>query len=217
MNILVCSPTEFELGPFIKFCKSTYEQTSFSKFKINPADEIEIIITGVSSTICTHSLTKYFTLNPIDLAIQIGVAGTFDKSVPLGSVFEVKNDCFADWGAETNEKDVFVDLFDLQLANKNQYPFTEKMLESEKQTFEKVQWVNAITVNMLSTNSYRNSFLIESMEGAAFAYTCKMSLVDFTQLRGISNHVGDRNKESWELKLAIKNVNEILISWIKSK
>ena len=224
MNVLICAPTEFELNPFIEHCKIKYKQISFSKFKINSIDEIEILITGVGSVMTTHSLVKYFTLNTTNLAIQAGVAGAFDKNVSLGDVFEVKRDCFADWGAETEKEDQYLDLFDLNLAKKNQYPFTNKMIINQKLVFENLKSINGITVNTISSQINRNNFYrekynaeIETMEGAAFAYSCMMSLVDFGQIRGISNYVGDRDKNNWDLQKAIQNTNQALINWLLEK
>ena len=224
MNILVCAPTELELAPFIEHCKLNFEQLSFSKFKITSTDEVEILITGVGSVMTTHSLAKYFTLNTTKLAIQIGVAGTFEQDAPLGNVYEVKSDCFADWGAESVEENKYLDLFDLNLAKENQYPFADKKLINENPIFENVESVNAITVNTISTNTQRNIFFkekyeaqIETMEGAAFAYSCMMGLVDFGHLRGISNYVGDRDKKNWKLRSTIQNVNQVLIQWIQMR
>ena len=52
---------------------------------------------------------------------------------------------------------------------------------------------------------------LESMEGAAFHYTCIRSGKKFAQLRTVSNYVGDRNKENWNIDLAITNLNIELI------
>ena len=52
---------------------------------------------------------------------------------------------------------------------------------------------------------------LESMEGAAFFYACKTAKVPCVQIRSISNYVERRNKTSWNIPLAIHNLNiEIL-------
>ncbi|MNH40683.1 Futalosine hydrolase [compost metagenome] len=48
---------------------------------------------------------------------------------------------------------------------------------------------------------------VESMEGAAFFYVCLSEGVKCVQLRSISNYVERRNRESWNIPLAIKNLN----------
>ncbi len=57
---------------------------------------------------------------------------------------------------------------------------------------------------------------VESMEGAAFAYVCDQIKLDYIQLRSISNRVEERNKNNWNIPLAIKNLNQTLIEIIES-
>jgi futalosine hydrolase len=48
------------------------------------------------------------------------------------------------------------------------------------------------------------------MEGAAFHYACLQMNTSFLQLRGISNVVGERDKNKWKMKEAIGNLNNEL-------
>jgi futalosine hydrolase len=79
----------------------------------------------------------------------------------------------------------------------------------------------AISVNEISTNPKRikqlqlnSPLLVESMEGAAFHYTCLLEKIPFVQLRAISNLVGERDKKKWKLADSISALNESLISLI---
>ena len=47
---------------------------------------------------------------------------------------------------------------------------------------------------------------IESMEGAAFFYACLLEGITCSQIRTISNKVEQRNKENWDIPLAVKNL-----------
>jgi futalosine hydrolase len=51
---------------------------------------------------------------------------------------------------------------------------------------------------------------LETMEGAAFFYVCLMENVSFLQIRSVSNYVEPRNKENWDIPLAINNLNDVL-------
>jgi len=51
---------------------------------------------------------------------------------------------------------------------------------------------------------------VESMEGAAFFYACLMAEVPFLEIRSISNFVEPRNRDAWDLPLAIGNLNQVL-------
>jgi len=51
---------------------------------------------------------------------------------------------------------------------------------------------------------------VESMEGAAFLFSCLTSKVPCFQVRSISNYVEERDKTRWNLELAFKNLNKAL-------
>ena len=53
--------------------------------------------------------------------------------------------------------------------------------------------------------------LCENMEGAAIAHICTMYGIQLTEVRGISNIVGVRDKSTWNLKEASENCQRILI------
>ena len=55
---------------------------------------------------------------------------------------------------------------------------------------------------------------IESMEGAAFFYACKIARIPCLQIRSISNYVERRNKASWDILLAIKTLNNEILNLI---
>ena len=74
----------------------------------------------------------------------------------------------------------------------------------------------AITVNTVHGNNQsimavlsRFHPQVESMEGAAFMYTCMIHQVPFAQVRAVSNYVEKRNRKSWKVNEAIRNVAEV--------
>ena len=73
--------------------------------------------------------------------------------------------------------------------------------------------VSGITVNTVHGNEKSISGIIErlnpdieTMEGAAFFYVCEKEKQPCIQLRGISNYVEKRNREAWNIPLALKNL-----------
>ena len=74
--------------------------------------------------------------------------------------------------------------------------------------------VRAITVNTVHGNNdtiseitQRENPEIESMEGASVFKVCEEFKVPCIQIRSISNKVEKRNKDNWDLDLAIRNLN----------
>jgi len=75
--------------------------------------------------------------------------------------------------------------------------------------------VNGITVNTVHGNEQSIETVInrfhpytESMEGAAFLFACKTSNQPCVQIRAISNYVERRNRNNWNIPLAIENLNK---------
>ena len=53
------------------------------------------------------------------------------------------------------------------------------------------------------------------MEGLAFYYVLKLIQKPGIEIRAISNYVEKRNKENWNLKLSIQNLNKELVTIIQ--
>jgi futalosine hydrolase len=74
--------------------------------------------------------------------------------------------------------------------------------------------VKSITVNTVHGNAQsiseiveRENTDIESMEGAAVFNVCEYFNTNCIQIRSISNKVETRNKDNWDIKTAISNLN----------
>lgn len=135
----------------------------------------------------------------------------------------VKEDTFADLGIEENGN--FKTLFETGFIKKNDFPFINGWLINLHPFFETsvLPAVKGITVNKIGDNDSQNITVkekfspdVESMEGAAFHYVCLQQKINFLQLRGISNHVGERDKSKWEIKESIKNLNKELFKIIEN-
>jgi futalosine hydrolase len=117
-----------------------------------------------------------------------------------------------------------MDVFDLRLADKNDQPFKDGWLRNDYKELGGfgLPLVRAVTINEITTDENRIRMLrekyqpsLESMEGAALHFVCIQEGVRFIQLRSISNSVGERDKSKWEMKLAIKNLNQALLNLIE--
>jgi futalosine hydrolase len=211
MNILLTAATAKEIEPFFEYYRHTK--------KIR---DIDIVITGIGLTAATYHLLKQISLKRPGLVIQAGVAGCFDKKIPLGTVFAVKRETIADQSVIELKK--LKTVFDLKLVPHDQSPFSKGWLENDLKILKKINLkkVTAISVNEITTSVqrvkfYRDAFkpVIESMEGAALHYTCLMEKIPFIQLRSISNYIAERDKTKWDMKQSIINLNRELINLIE--
>lgn len=188
--------------------------------------EITILVTGVGSVATSWVLKQWICIyGKPDLVINAGIAGSFRKEIGVGEVVLVQTDCFADAGIE--DGDNFITLFEAGFISENEFPFKDGILHSDPVYFESLKKilkpVNAITVNASTGSESSKSRLvakfnpdIESMEGATFFYICSRENIPFLAIRAISNMVEKRNKDNWNIRLALDNLsvklNEIFLT-----
>lgn len=184
--------------------------------------EILPLITGVGSVATAWSLTRWISsgFKP-DLAINIGIAGSFTDDLPVGDVVMPFSDCFADAGIDTGKE--FLTLAEAGLEDPDRFPFRGGRIYAGSRIAGtiagKLKKVNAITVNTASGSPDTINRLvakyhpdIETMEGATFFYICSREKIPFAAMRSISNKVGPRNREKWNIPLALRNLQKELES-----
>jgi futalosine hydrolase len=180
MNVLIVAATKFEI--------------TSDKIAEKPT-----LITGVGMVNAAINLTKELIKKKYDLVINMGIAGSFSDEIKIGDLVEVIEDNFSEIGFEN-------DLEFLKFTD-----FKTKYLNNSRVSLKKVR---AITVNTVHGNNdtiskirQRESPEIESMEGASVFKVCEEFNVSCIQIRSISNKVEKRNKDNWDLDLAIRNLN----------
>ena len=163
--------------------------------------DLPVLITGVGMINTAIGLTKELNNNDYDLVINIGIAGCFSNEIKIGDVVEVIEDCFSEIGFEDGE----------YLSEFSDFDIKTKYKVKGKTSLRKVKGITVNTVHG-NTNSVHNIIErlhpdIESMEGATVFKVCEEMEVSCIQIRSISNKVEKRNKENWNLDLAILNLN----------
>ncbi|WP_207421751.1 futalosine hydrolase [Desertivirga brevis] len=205
MKLLLVAATSFEIQPFISYYSST---------ELERKHDVDVLVTGVGMVATAFSLGRKFSEGRYDFAINAGIAGSFNKNIEIGETVVVKDDRFVELGAEDNES--FLSIEELGFGISTYFSsFTNSFLESLKA-------VSGITVNKVhgrlsSIESTLNLFNpdVESMEGAAFLFACREVDIPAVELRSISNYVEPRNRDSWQITLAITNLNDTLIRFVE--
>lgn len=207
---LVIAATPIEISPLLR---ELQQNTAFQQH-----NKLDVLITGIGLTATTYHLTRYLSLKRPGLIIQAGVGGCFDRTIPLGTVLAVKKETIAD--QSVIEQKELKTMFDLKLVPENQFPFQKGWLVNKSEVLKQVQLkkVTGVTVNEITTSRskvqlYETHFspVVESMEGAALHYVALMEQIPFLQLRAVSNYITERNKQRWNMKAAINNLNTELI------
>jgi futalosine hydrolase len=182
--------------------------------------EISLLIAGIGSISTAWAMKQWLSVNEKpDLAINAGIAGSYKDDLKTGDVVMPVSDCFADAGIE--DGDNFHTLSEAGLGNPDEFPFKNGYLIADSRYSilmrNHLKQVRAITVNTVTgSEATRIKLLkkfnpdIETMEGATFFYICSIENIPFLSLRAISNRVESRNKENWNITLAISKLSEKL-------
>jgi futalosine hydrolase len=225
MNLLIVAATKLEIKPFLK--KLNYlkdDWTNFTSLDYNN-HQLDVLITGVGLVFTTYHLSKALCAKKkYDLVINAGIAGSFNKEIEIGEVVNVVQEEFADLGVEGTKR--FKTLFELGFADEDSYPFKEGRLIAkhfDNKSLSEVRKVTGISSNTAHGKLESIDFLkekykadIETMEGAASFYVCMLENVDIIQIRAISNYVEPRNKDGWDIPLALDNLSDVVIGLIKT-
>ncbi|PPK86662.1 futalosine hydrolase [Neolewinella xylanilytica] len=210
MNILLTAATPEELAPTLAWLRERADGTERNFMRFGNV-EVHLLFTGMGPLATAYALGAYLTNHAVQLAIQGGIAGAFDRDLAIGEVVRVENDRLLDFGAEDRDGS-WLNLADMGFRYAT--PFQED--GSLKPITVSAQYLPYRVVSGGTTgrssgsrstiDRLRRQFpevQIETMEGAAFFYATQMAGVEPLQLRAISNYVTERDRESWQIGKAI--------------
>ncbi len=198
MKILVVAATRAEILPSLPFLEER---------------GIPYLITGIGMVATTYSLTKRLLEDAVDMVVQVGIGGILDRSARLGEVYQISTDEIFGLGADDNG--LFIPIEELGFGKRI---FKERLPDGIGIQFPPAERAQGITVNNVHgavgniaqlQQQYQN-LLIESMEGAAVFFVAEQVQIYCLQFRATSNYIEPRNRDTWEIALAIKNLNTFL-------
>ncbi len=218
MKVLLVAATYFEIRPLLDKLP-LIENIPGTLFTCRYKNIVlDVLISGVGMISTAVLMGRQLALQHYDLAVNGGIAGTFDPNLSLGTLVNVTEDAIADLGAEDGER--FISVFELGLQDPDAPPYIGGKLKCNPSRWSPVNELrkvcgitsNTIRGNAVSIKRIRDLFKpdIESMEGAAFFYACNMADVPCVQIRAISNLVEERDKSRWNIDLSLQNLNLFL-------
>ena len=224
MRLLLVAATAAEVQPIVHRLSGPDPLASrLSQFN-HRHHQIAVLVTGVgmvaTAAWCARTLSE---LRP-EIALNVGVCGSFSRAYPPGTVVHVVSDCLAELGAEDGE--AFLTAHDLGLLGRDEPPFHDGRLVCpsipDGPVLAALPRVHGITVNTVHGHEpsiaravERWSPDVESMEGAAFMYACLTAGVPSAQVRAVSNRVERRHRASWTLGEAIAALTHSVVAIIE--
>ncbi|MEI6488850.1 MAG: futalosine hydrolase [Bacteroidota bacterium] len=177
--------------------------------------EVDIAISGVGMVAATHCTTILNNMNRV-ATFNIGICGSFNRNLEIGTVVNVVEDCIAEMGAEDGEN--FLSLEEMGINEPSRFDVRMPMEKDFNPFVDLLPKVNGITVNTVHGNEKsidkvvaRLHPMVESMEGAGFLYSIMSNTTPYAQIRAVSNFVEQRNKNAWNIPLAINNLTDKMI------
>lgn len=218
MHLAILSPTIFESAALLNYLEKDFSLESGVYKKNNLSISLSVCGVGLVNT-AIH--TSQVVQKENDLMILIGLAGTFNREMEIGTVVNVTEEAYGDLGAEEQDGQL-LSIHDLELIPGNKPPFKNgKLINPSADEFSFLPKASSISVNKVSGSQQSIDLIrakfgtdIENMEGAAFFQVCLSQRKRFLQLRAISNYVEPRNKDNWQINKALVNLTDVLVSVI---
>jgi futalosine hydrolase len=213
----VVAATAAEVAPFASRLRHTSNRTSRIVRYRGAAHEVDILVSGVGMVATASWTSRELARERYELALNLGVCGSFNRMLVPGMVVHVVSDCIAELGAE--DGDHFLTVQELRLLGDNEFPFAQGRLVNPApprfRALSALRDARGITVNTVhgsepSIQRAVDRFQpdVESMEGAGFMYAALIHGVPFAQVRAVSNVVERRNRSAWKLDVAIRELGD---------
>ncbi len=220
-RLVIVAATPFEIAPLQEYLKAQFTEEEPWLFE-NKSLQVKILITGVGLTHTAYFLGRLLAPGSAELAVNAGLAGAYNRNLAIGDVVNVVSERFGDLGVEEADGQ-FTDIHQLGLLSPDEAPFQFGALHNPgaaESSF--LPTAHGLSVNKVhgyapSIEAIRKKYGsdIETMEGAAFFMACLYAGIPFLEIRSISNYVEARNKDNWNLPLAIERLNVVLIQLLE--
>ena len=196
MKILIVSATYLEIEPLLlQFNFEKEVNQKLKRYSYNK-HQIDVLIPGVGMTCTAYWMGKTLNSKIYDVALNLGLAGSFDNDLTTGTTVHITTDRISKLGAEDGES--FLSLVDMDLIVDEDSILNQGEMKNtipiENPAIDALEKVSALTVNTahgdeISIQKIKKLFnpQVESMEGAAFFYACLLEGITCSQIRTISN------------------------------
>lgn len=172
----------------------------------DPRMTVDVIVGGVGPVAAAAGTAAALAAARYDLVISAGIAGGFAPA-GLGEIAVASCAVFADLGAET--PDGFVAMSDLGFGTQRYDVPPQLAVELADRTgghLGAILTVATVTGTAASADALLGRHpdaVAEAMEGAGVAAAATLHGVAFAEVRAISNLVGPRDRDAWQIPQAL--------------
>lgn len=229
-EVALLAATRPEVEPLLRVVEAPREETVAGKpwwlcrFSKGAGSGTGVIIqAGYDKTNTAHALTCLLESTRPSLVLQVGIGGAFrEAGLDLGDIVLATAEIYGDTGIRAPEGWISTEEFGFPLLERNgrrfwnRFPLDDGLVQRCAEVVSAGDWGvraprvvagSCVTLSEISGRTEdgddlhrRWDALLESMEGAAAAHVCAIYEVPFLEIRGVSNLVVDRERESWDVK-----------------
>ncbi len=198
--------------------------------------EVVIATTGIGAVNAAYTLTLLAEYLSLDFVLATGCAGAFPQTgLNIGDIAVATSEIWAEAGAYTDtgwhslekinlplyqkHKTLFYNVFEVPKKVKEIssliFNFLPKGVGYKKGPFLTVSATTGSQERLYTLKRHFPEAICENMEGAAVAQICTIYDLPWFECRGISNLLGEYDKSKWNIDLAAKHSQLMLLNLIK--
>lgn len=220
-KVLILGATEAELAELAGILGVVPPRPGFHVETEWEGKNVVFICGGIGMVNTSFVLGKFFAIHRVDWALQFGIGGAFLAGPQVGEAVEIRQECYADLGAESPNGFLDLEAMGFQNFALNGKPIYNSFANPDAGRTG-LPMYTGITVNRVHGKSDSIAEVeqnwnpdVESMEGAAFMQVCLLEGIPCTEIRGISNRVEVRNRSSWEIRLAMNAATKASLEFLR--
>lgn len=178
-------------------------------------NRIDVVLAGVGPVQAAVSTTKALSKANYDLVISAGIGGGFSGYAEMGDVVVATSIIAADLGAQTGDGFAFIEQLGFGSSKVSiDEPLAKKISTALKTANLSVKSGPILTVNTVTGTKESTLEMIsrvpgataEAMEGFGVATAAEDAGVPILEIRTISNRIGPRNRDAWQLEEALETL-----------
>ncbi len=184
-----------------------------------PWSDSHPVCTGVGPVAAAATTAMALAQGEFRGVVHLGIAGSFDlAAAPLGGVVVATHETWPEYGVRRNDGTITPLTFPMHpRLPRPSLPLDPTAAADAMGLALDPSWVwgPALTVAgvtgdtaLASAYHYRFQALIESMEGFGVAFAAHLAGVPCLEIRTIANAVGERDKDRWNIPLALEALSQ---------
>ncbi len=200
---------------------------------------VRLVVTGPGIANTVHGLTVAIAAGKPQLIVQTGCCGGFEQAgIEIGDIAIASEEIDVQLGLEPDEDGTAVGRLSFPVIRKpdkdifNCYPVDKKEFNSAVKSLQAglagsdvtVFTGPFITVATVTASSGRAGdlrrqygALVENMEGSGAAHVAALYDIPFLEIRAMSNRVGVRDRDRWDLPLAFRRCSQAVQAFLEHR